>query len=81
METGCEQNSRPSKVKRNKLFTLCLQMNTMTLSLSDVNDLATITRQLQEARREAEEYKKLYSRKEREAEEYKQQLQNMTQAK
>lgn len=56
-------------------------MNTMTLSVSNVNDLATITRQLQEARREAEEYKKLYSRKEREAEEYKQQLQNMTQAK
>ncbi|GFG39480.1 hypothetical protein Cfor_12439 [Coptotermes formosanus] len=56
-------------------------MNSMTLSMSNVSDLATITRQLQEARREAEEYKKLYSRKEREAEEYKQQLQNMTQAK
>ncbi|PNF26646.1 hypothetical protein B7P43_G06839 [Cryptotermes secundus] len=56
-------------------------MNAMTLSVSNVNELATITRQLQEARREAEEYKKLYSRKEREAEEYKQQLQNMTQAK
>lgn len=56
-------------------------MNNMTLSVSNVSDLASITRQLQEARREAEEYKKLYSRKEREAEEYKQQLQNMTQAK
>lgn len=53
----------------------------MTLAVSDVSDLASITRQLQEARREAEEYKKLYSRKEREAEEYKQQLQNMAQAK
>lgn len=53
----------------------------MTLAVSDVSDLVTITRQLQEARREAEEYKKLYSRKEQEAEEYKQQLQNMTQAK
>jgi hypothetical protein len=56
-------------------------MNAVTLSMPNADDLATITRQLQEARREAEEYKKLYSRKEREAEEYKQQLQNMTQAK
>lgn len=56
-------------------------MNNVTLAVSNVSDLATITRQLQEARREAEEYKKLYSRKEREAEEYKQQLQNMAQAK
>jgi hypothetical protein len=53
----------------------------MTLSMPNINDLATITRQLQEARREAEEYKKLYSRKEREAEEYKQQLQSIAQAK
>jgi len=56
-------------------------MNNVTLTVPNVSDLATITRQLQEARREAEEYKKLYSRKEREAEEYKQQLQNITQAK
>ena len=56
-------------------------MNNMTLSVSNVSDLAAIRRQLQEARREAEEYKKMYSRKEREAEEYKQRLQNMTQAK
>jgi predicted nuclease with TOPRIM domain len=56
-------------------------MNNMTLSVSNVTDLASIRQQLQEARREAEEYKKMYSRKEREAEEYKQRLQNMTQAK
>jgi len=56
-------------------------MNNVTLAVPNVSDLAAITRQLQEARREAEEYKKLYSRKEREAEEYKQQLQNITQAK
>jgi len=43
--------------------------------------LATITWQLQEERTEAEEYKKLHSRKEREGEEYKQQIQNMIQAK
>ncbi|PSN36116.1 hypothetical protein C0J52_17201 [Blattella germanica] len=57
------------------------RMNSVSLNVSNVNDLATITRQLEEARREAEQYKKLYSRKEQEAEKYKQQLQSITQSK
>ncbi|XP_069669065.1 GA-binding protein subunit beta-1-like isoform X2 [Periplaneta americana] len=52
-------------------------INSMTV-VPNVNDL---TRKIEAAERAAEEYKKMYNRKEREAEEYKQQLQSITQAK
>lgn len=44
-------------------------------------DIEVITRQLAEARREAEEYKLMLKRKEAEAERYKRQLQSITQTK
>ena len=47
-------------------------------SMELVMDIAVLHRQLQEARREAAEYRKLLLKKEEEAEIYKQQLKNMT---
>lgn len=44
-------------------------------------DIESITRQLAEARRQAEEYKQMLKHKEAEAERYKRQLQSITQGK
>lgn len=48
---------------------------------TEATDIETITRQLAEARRQAEEYKQMLKRKEAEAERYKRQLQSITQGK
>ncbi|XP_066993319.1 GA-binding protein subunit beta-1 [Anabrus simplex] len=77
-------DTRPTKVflkaaRTNTPITAARSRSTITFA--STTDLAAITKQLAEARREAEEYKELLSMKEREAEQYKRQLQSMTQAK
>ncbi|XP_063227622.1 GA-binding protein subunit beta-1 isoform X2 [Bacillus rossius redtenbacheri] len=63
-----------------KLFVTAANRNNMQVpvTLASHADLATITKQLEEARRQAEEYKELLLKKEREAEEYKKKLQSIT---
>lgn len=53
-------------------------VNSTEESSEPVMDIALLNRQLQEARRQAAEYRKQLLKKEEEAEIYKQQLKNMT---
>lgn len=79
----------PANITHNFTKRVKIENNRMVITNSNNNktvnstqpDIELITRQLAEARREAEEYKLMLKRKEAEAERYKRQLQSITQTK
>ena len=67
-----------NNVNIKKLFFIFISFFQTTVAISEFE---AISRQLAEARREAEEYKQLLSKKEKEAEQYKQQLESIVNSK
>lgn len=74
------QFTKRVKIENNRMVIANSNNNNKTVNTTQP-DIELITRQLAEARREAEEYKLMLKRKEAEAERYKRQLQSITQTK